>query len=375
MPRFLALTSRGLMDVLHDELNTLGFTSLQKTPGGVYFDANWAGCYRANLCLRTASRVAVTILDFPAYNPDDLYNNIRKHDFTKYISVNGTVAVDAHTDSDIFRDQRFVALKVKDAVVDQFTEKFGSRPNVDSKDPDLRILIRVQGNFVNVAIDTTGDPLFKRGYRVKSVEAPMKENLAAALVKMSEWDGKTPLVDPMCGSGTILLEAALIGMKISPGTLRRGFAFQKWSTLQKDVLKAEAEFATSQETDMPKDLLYGYDIDRKAIIAAQQNAQEAGLDEYIKFRRSPIELIEPPPDMKGIIICNPPYGARLGEIDELKDVYRNMGFIFKSKFKGWVAWVLCGEAELAPLIGMKASRRIPIMNGPIECRFLRYEIR
>jgi 23S rRNA G2445 N2-methylase RlmL len=375
MPRFIALTSRGLADALFVELNNLGIGGLEKTSGGVYFDGNWAECYRVNLQSRLATRVLLTILDFVAYNQDDLYNNIKKHDYTKYIDVGQTIAVDASANSQIFRDQRFVALKVKDAIVDQFREKFGERPNVDAANADLTLNVRAYENQISVGLDTSGDPLFRRGYRVKSVEAPLKEHLAAAMIDMTGWDMKVPLVDPMCGSGTILIEAALKKLGVAPGLSHKKFAFQKWKTYQEESWNEEVEKAMAIETpDWVGPHLYGYDIDRKAVIAAQANGKVAQVEEYVHFKRETVELIEPPEGI-GIVIANPPYGMRLGDRDELKDVYRNMGFVLKNKFKGWTAWVLSGDAELPSLMGMKASRRIPVYNGPIECRFLKYEIR
>ena len=376
MAQFFAMTSRGLVDVLVNELTELGMTDLKKAPGGVFFESNWSGCYRANLRLRTATRVLLTILDFPAYNQDDLYNNIRRHDFTKYIELSGKIAVDASARSEIFRDQRFVTLKVKDAIVDQFREKYGERPDVDSKNPDLVINVRVVDSQVSVGIDTSGEPLFRRGYRGQNVEAPLKEHVAAGLLDMTEWNGKVPLVDPMCGSGTFLIEAALKAMKVPPGSMRKRFAFQGWKGFQQEAWDTEVEAAMDLEVpEIPKDLLYGYDIDRKAVIAAQMNAKAAGVDEFMTLRRGPVELCEPPLNGPGIVIANPPYGARLGEVDLLKDVYRNLGFSLKTRFKGWTAWVLSGEPELPGLMGLKSTRRIPVYNGPIECRFLKYEIR
>lgn len=375
MPRFIALTSRGCVDVLLDELKSLGLENLEKTPGGVYFQGPWAHCYRANLQSRIATRVLLTILDFPAYNQDDLYNNIRKHDFTKYIDPKQTIAVESSTQSEIFRDQRFVALKVKDAIVDQFREKFDIRPDVDSKNADLIVNVRINDSFVNVGVDTSGSALFRRGYREEQVDAPLKEHLAAGLIRMTEWNGKVPLVDPMCGSGTILIEAALMGLGISPGTLRRRFAVQKWKIFQKEAWDLETAAALATEKEFPKDLLYGSDLDRRAVSAAKTNARAADVGEYIQFSTNGVDMINPPEGGPGIVIVNPPYGERLGEIDLLKDSYRDLGFALKNKFKGWTAWVLSGEAELPGLMGLKSTRRIPVYNGPIECRFLKYEIR
>ena len=255
------MTSRGLGDALEAELAALGAEKTLKAPGGVYFDGNWALCYRANLRLRTASRILLPILDFTAYKPEELYDNVRRHDYTKYISSRGTLAVDASVrDSEIFRDQRFVAMKVKDAVVDQFREKFDERPDVDAANPDLRLVVRLVGNRFSMSVDTSGDALFKRGYRVESVEAPLKENVAAALILLSEWDKASPIVDPMCGSGTFLIEAAMMAMNVAPGALRTRFAFQRFLGFKSEEWEAELDAALEKETDELPFKFYGYDV-------------------------------------------------------------------------------------------------------------------
>lgn len=375
MPRFIALTSRGCVDVLLEELQSMGLENLQKTPGGCFFEGPWAHAYRVNLQSRIATRVLLTILDFSAYNQDDLYNNIRKHDFTKYIDPSQTIAVESSTSSEIFRDQRFVALKVKDAIVDQFREKYDVRPDVDSKNADFVINVRVQGSSVSVGLDTSGSALFRRGYREERVDAPLKEYLAASLLRMTGWNGEVPLVDPMCGSGTILIEAALQGLGISPGTLRRRFAVQKWKVFQREAWEQETASALATEKEFPPGLLFGSDIDRKAVSAAKTNARAADVADLISFSTNGVDMISPPEGPPGIVIVNPPYGERLGELDLLKDSYRDLGFTLKTKFKGWTAWVLSGDPELPGLMGLKSTRRIPVFNGPIECRFLKYEIR
>ncbi len=374
MPKFFAMTSRGLQDVLEQELKDLGFSKVLKGQGGVHFDTNWAGCYRANLRLRTATRVILPILDFPAYNPEELYNNIKKHDFTKYIEQSGTVAVEsAVRDSEIFRDSRFVSLKIKDAVVDQFREKYGERPNVDSKQPDLPLLVRSIKNQFSVSLDTSGGSLFKRGYRVAMVDAPIKEHVAAGLLKMTEWKMDKPILDPMCGSGTFLIEAALMALKISPGTLRKHFAFKKWKGFQVEEFDKEVDEAIDEEiTELPFKF-YGFDVSHDAIKAARQNVEAAGLEDYIEISRSPIETLNPPVT-EGIMITNPPYGERLLEKNEAIEVYKNLAFLLKSKFKGWDAYVLSGDPELSAAMRLKAERRFPVYNGPIECRLLKYNV-
>lgn len=375
MPKFFAMTSRGLQDVLEQELKDLGFTKTLKGQGGVFFDTNWAGCYRANLRLRTATRVILPILDFPAYNPEELYNNIRKHDFTKYIDESGTVAVEsAVRDSEIFRDSRFVSLKIKDAVVDQFREKYGERPNVDSKQPDLPLLVRSIRNQFSISLDTSGGSLFKRGYRVAIVEAPLKEHVAAGLLKMTDWKMDKPILDPMCGSGTFLIEAALMALKISPGTLRKHFAFKKWKGFQSEEFEKEVDEAISEELSELPFKFYGFDVSHDAVKAARQNVQAAGLEDFIEIQRSPIETLNPPVT-EGLMITNPPYGERLLERNEAMEVFKNLAFLLKSKFKGWDAYVLSGSPELSAAMRLKAERRFPVFNGPIECRLLKYNIR
>jgi putative N6-adenine-specific DNA methylase len=403
MATFFALTSRGLVDVLRDELAELGAKNLEKEPGGVYFDSNWATVYRANLRLRTATRVVKPILRFPAYKNEDLYHNIRKFDFTSLIDPEGTIAVEASVRDSVFQDQRFVAMKVKDAIVDQFREKTGVRPSVDTERPDLSIVVRAFKNTFTVSLDTSGDPLFKRGYRTGTGEAPLKEHVAAGLLKMAEWDGESPIVDPMCGSGTILIEAALMARKIAPGTLRRRFGFMGWQGFNADVFKAEldATLAIEEEASAkldavvaryypegdegagadearPRPLFFGYDVDPKVIKIAQANAREAGVDDLISFRRHAMETLEAPPlevaEGKGLILTNPPYGTRLGNKESAKDIYRDLAYTMKNRFKGWSAFVLSGDPELSAAMKLKATRRFPVYNGPIECRLLKYDL-
>ncbi|MEQ1876993.1 MAG: THUMP domain-containing protein [Bdellovibrionia bacterium] len=358
---------------LRAELTEMGMTNIHEVQGGYTFESNWKGAYQANLSLRTATRVALPILDFPAYEPDHLYHNVLKHDFTKYIDVKGTLAVDATVKDSIFTDQRFVAMKIKDAIVDQFREKFGERPNVDSKNPDLLLLVRVYKNQVSISIDTSGEGLFKRGYRQETVPAPIKEHVAAGLLKITKWDGKTPLVDPMCGSGTILIEAALMAMKIRPGTLRSQFAFQKLKTFQPDAWNEAVTEAMAEEQESLDFKLYGFDRSGKAVGAAITNAEKAGVSDLIEFKRSGVDILEPPCET-GIVILNPPYGERLGHPEDLKDSYRDLGFAMKTRFKGWTMWMLSSDKEHAQLLGLRSSERHTVWNGPIELSFLKYEI-
>lgn len=376
MPQFFATTGQGVIEPLQKELSDLGYQHLQATPSGVLFETNWKGCYKANLESRLASRILKPLIDFPAYQPEDIYSHIAKHDFTKYIRPEQTLAVDASVKECMLRDQRFVAMKAKDAIVDQFRDKFGVRPSVERDNPDLRIWIRGYKNRFHVSLDTSGASLNQRGYRKEAGEAPIKENLAAALLRLAEWDGKTPIVDPMCGSGTILIEAALILQNTAPGALRTKFAFQKLKSFKTEEFESALQDALDREREISTEepILFGYDMDRRAVQAAKMNAKRAGVDHLIRFSYSPVATLTPPVE-KGILITNPPYAIRLGDEDNLRDVYRDFGFTLRSRFQGWTAWILSGNRDLIGDLKLKASRRFQVFNGAIECRFLKYEIK
>ncbi|QDK36896.1 class I SAM-dependent RNA methyltransferase [Bdellovibrio sp. NC01] len=373
MPEFFASTAKGLVEPLEQELKDLGLKTIDKTVGGVYFESNWEGCYKANLQSRLASRILKPVLDFTAYQPEELYTQILRHDFTKYIKPNQTISIDVTIRDSKMRDQRFVAMKIKDAVVDQFREKFGVRPDVDNENPSLRIHVRAVKNQFNVAVDTSGDSLFMRGYRKETGEAPLKENLAAGLLKLSEWDGKSPIIDFMCGSGTFLIEAAMMAMNIAPGVHRKRFAFQNWLNYDKQAwenLVQEAMDAEKEELDFA---FYGFDIDNRVLKSAKDNAKSAGVDQVIQFKKESVATVEPPVE-KGLIVVNPPYGARIGDEDNLRDVYRDLGFTLKHRFKGWDAWILSGNKELIADLKLKSTRKHFVFNGNIECRFLKYSM-
>lgn len=372
MPFFFAKTTFGLHEVLLNEIKQLDLKPVEVKSRGVYFESSWQGCYLANLALRTASRIELPILDFPAYNPNDLYHNIyKKHDFTKYIDPSQTLAIKASTEESILHDQRLVAMKIKDAIVDQFREKFGERPNVDTEDPDLLVVAHIFKNQVSISVDTSGDPLFKRGYRKRNVIAPLKESLAAGLLYLSEWDQKSPIIDPMCGSGTFLIEAALMALNIAPGTLRKKFSFQKHKGFQADSWQKALDQVSAQEKNEIDFKFYGFDKNPDSLAAAKMNAKAAGVDEFIIFKREAVDLVKPPIE-KGMIVTNPPYGKRLSEIE--KDLYLDLSFSLKQRFKGWPCWILSGNKELTQLLKMKSQRKYFVFNGPLECRFLNYQI-
>lgn len=375
MPQFFVSCPKGMVEPLELELREFGLKPYDRSQNGIFFDSNWKDCYRVNLRSRYASRVLMPVLNFVAYQPEELYNQILNHDFTKYIKPEQTLTIDASTKDSMLKDQRFIAMKVKDAIVDQFRDKFGIRPSIDNERPDLSVYVKTYKNRFSVAIDTSGDSLFMRGYRLESGDAPMKENLAAGLLRLAEWDGKTPIVDPMCGSGTILIEAAMKVMNIAPGTMRKSFGFMKLQNFDSKVWDEVLDEALDEEKPDCGDLhFYGYDIDKRVLMKAIENAKRAGVNEFIKFKREEVMSLKAPVE-KGVIITNPPYGARLGDEDNLKDVYRDFSHTLKNEFKGWNAWILSGNKDLIGDLKLKSSRKHFVYNGSIECRFLKYEMR
>lgn len=374
MPQFLATTATGLVDALEKELIDLGYTGVKKITSGVFFESNWEGLYRANLESRLASRIGKPVLDFPAYTAEDLYHNIMKHDFTKYIDVKQTFKIDASVIDCAMKDQRFVAMKVKDAIADQFRDATdGERPDIDNFNPDLRIQIKGVKNHFHVSIDTSGESLFMRGYRKEAGPAPMKENLAAGMVMLTEWDKKSPIVDPMCGSGTILIEAAMMALNIAPGSHRREYGFMRLKNFDEKIWEKVVMEAADKEIEEIDFKFYGADMDRKVLQAAKENARRAGVDHVIEFKSESVATYAPPVE-KGMLITNPPYGARLGEEALLRDTYKDLGHTLKHRFKGWDAWILSGNKELILDMRLKSTRRHFLYNGPLECRYLKYSM-
>jgi putative N6-adenine-specific DNA methylase len=371
--QFFATTAKGVEEVLAGELERLGVSEVRQEGGGVRFSGNLEAAYRANLWLRTASRVLMPLGEFPCESPEQLYQGVRDIVWTDHLTPQQTLAVDANVRDSAMTHSGFVALKTKDAIVDQLRDHFGSRPSVDTKDPDLRINVRLMKNRCTVSLDCSGTPLDRRGYRLERHEAPLKENLAAALVELSGWDCSVPFLDPMCGTGTIAIEAALKALRIPPGLLRTGFGFQRWPGYDKKLwLRLVDEARQGMLDKLPAPVL-GSDISHSAIAMAHENARRAGVGELITLGREDVaELV--PPAGPGVLIFNPPYGKRLGEEEELKPLYKQLGDTLKQRCKGYTAYLFTGNLELAKSVGLKASRRIVLFNGPIECRLLKYEM-
>ena len=377
MARFLAITSRGLLEPLGAELKDLGIRNLRVRPDAVEFDGSWADLYRLHLHSRIASRFLLPVSDFMAQNEDDLYYGVlRKHDFTKYISVDQTMRVETHLrEHKRLTDQRYATLKVKDALADQFFAKFDRRPDVgDEEQADLRVVVRIVGPEVSLALDLTGETLSSRGYRQYAGLAPLRESVAAGLLRLSGWQAPRPLVDPFCGSGTILIEAALSMAGPSLSKRPRPFAFERLANFQAEVY-AKVRAGIERKAAPLKPFLFGYDKDGQVIDKARANARAAGVESWIRFEQADArELKAPAVDEPGTLITNPPYGERLEDLTDVKALMNDFSHTLKHGFRGWDAWLLSGNPEASAALRLKAVRKAPVWNGPIECRFLNYPI-
>jgi putative N6-adenine-specific DNA methylase len=360
----------GLEPVLAKELTQLGANDIQIGRRMVSFTGNKELMYRANFQLHTAIRILKPIRHFKAKSADDVYEEIKKIDWTDYLGSEKTFAVDAVVFSEEFRHSKFVSYKVKDAIVDQFREKTGKRPNISIANPDIRLHIHIAEDQCTLCLDSSGESLHRRGYRQESVEAPLNEVLAAGMILMSGWQGDTDFIDPMCGSGTLLIEAALIAKNMAPGLFRKEYAFEKWPDFDADLFD-EIYNDDSQEREF-KYHLYGYDIDMKAVNTARMNVKAAGLSADITIEQQDFKDFTQPQN-KSIIITNPPYGERISTPD-LLGTYRMIGERLKHQFRGNDAWILSYREECFEQIGLKPSIKIPLFNGSLECEFRRYQM-
>lgn len=370
---FFVTCARGVEELVAAELAALGIVTAKIERGGVAFSGSLLDGGKACLWLRTASRVLQLLAEFPVTTPQELYDGVRSIDWPRYLRPEMTMAVDAVLRDSAMTHSGFLALKTKDAVVDALRDRFGRRPNVDTKAPDLRINVHLVKNRCSVSLDLAGDPLDRRGYRLDRNKAPLRENLAAALVAFSGWQGDVPLYDPMCGSGTIAIEAALLASRTAPGLLRERFTFQRWPDHDQQAWQAviaEAEALRLRELPAP---ICGFDRSPGAIDMARQNARRAGVAGLVSVTPADFSTFAPQA-APAVIIFNPPYGERMGAVDELVGLYRQIGDVLKQRCAGTTAFILCGNSDLVKHIGLKASRRIPLWNGPLECRLLKYEL-
>ena len=372
-----ATVARGLEELAAKELEQLGAEGVEPGFCGVSFRCDRKRLYTINLWARLPFRILVTIAHVPCRDSDTLYRGIQGIDWDAYLSPGHTLAVKATGKNQQLNHSHFTALQVKNAIVDQQQDRHGERSDVDTEYPDVQINVHINDNKATVSLDSSGSSLHRRGYRPAMGTAPLKESLAAALVQLTEWSGHIAFLDPMCGSGTLPIEATLQVLNIAPGLFRdatsQGFGFQTWPDYDANLwqrLVEEAKKRQKSELGVP---VVGCDRDLDILDDARTNASYSGVAEHIDFSYSDFANIDSPSD-SGILICNPPYGERLGQTENLAPFYKQMGDILKQRFKGWTAYILSGNKALTKCIGLRTARKIPVYNGSIPCQFLKYEM-
>lgn len=368
----VAKTFHGLEEVLAEELRALGAVNVEPGRRMVSFEGDLAMLYRTNMCCRTALRILKPIYKFIARDSDELYEMVKEFDWTRVLSLDKTFSLDTVSNSDEFTHSRFVTYRVKDAIVDFFKDKYGpdKRPGVRLQDADVMINVHISGERVTLSLDSSGESLHKRGYRVAQTEAPINEVLAAGIILKSGWRGDCPLVDPMCGSGTFLIEAALIGAGIMPGIYRKRFAFEAWPDFDADLFDSIYNDESSERDFTAR--IYGADISPKAVAIAEANIKQAGVGRYIDLRCKGIGQWEDAP-ADGILVTNPPYGERIGS-EDMDGLYRTIGNRLKHVFVGYHAWIIGYREEYFNKIGLTPSVKETLYNGSLECELREYVI-
>lgn len=374
MQSFFATCARGLEPVLAAELHELEARDVTPGRGGVSFASDRATLYRANLWLRTAVRVLCPILDAPATSPEELYDAVRGVDWSRYMTPEHTLAVDCNVRDSAITHSKYAALKTKDAICDQFMDRLGRRPSVDTEQPMVGLNLHIHQDQAVLSLDSSGESLHKRGYRPILTKAPLNEALAAGLILLSGWQPATPLVDPLCGSGTICIEAAWLALHRPPGLTRKRFGFMGWMDYDVALWTALRDEARRAMLKQLPAAIGGSDIRSDAISFAKTNARAAGIGHLLRFDVKDIRDWQPPDVSPGTIICNPPYGERLGEERELRDLYRTLGTVLKERCAGWRAFVFTGNGRLARMIGLEVAERTHLFNGRIPCQLLRYDL-
>lgn len=372
MPDFFAPCPRGLETILLADLETLGAQNLRKTDGGVQFSGDWALCYRANLESRIASRILWRVKETQYRSEQDIYQAAFELQWQRWFDVTHTIRVNTTAIRCPLKSLEFITLLVKDAVCDRFRAHCNERPSVDTLGPDIRIHVFIEDDKLMLYLDTSGDALFKRGVRSHTNIAPIRENLAAGILRLMNWQPGTPLLDPMCGSGTFLIEAAQTSLNIQPG-IARSFAFEKLKNFDAALWAGMREQAIAAQLPAKPLELYGSDLYGEALKAAWLNLEEAGLSECVELKQANILEISAPAE-HGMLVANLPYGERMGELDELAELYPKLGDALKKKFGGWTAYLFTADKAILKLMRLSPSKRTPLFNGAIECRLLEYKI-
>lgn len=373
MNNYFATVARGLEDIAAQELIALGAQEVQTDFTGVHFQGDRELLYRVNLWARTIFRVLVKIDKVKSFNAQTLYRSIQTIDWSEYLRPEMTLAVNCTGKNKQLNHSHFTALQIKNAIVDQQQKQYSKRSDINPKNPDLLVNAHIDNNRCIISLDSSGSSLHRRGYRPAMGLAPLKETLAAAIIQMTDWTPELAFFDPLCGSGTLPIEAAMKALNIAPGLLRLHFGFQSWLDYDETLwhkLISEAKNSQLSTLDIP---IIGSDRNFEIIEQAYTNAENCGLGELIQFKQQELSEVIAPAE-KGVIICNPPYGERLGNLEELADLYKSLGDIFKQRFKGWTAYILTGNKQLAKKVGLRTSRKIAVYNGSLPCTLLKYEL-
>lgn len=370
--KMVAKTMHGFEELLAAELLKLGARDIQQHKRAVSFTGDNGFMYKVNYCSRVALSVLKFIKTFTATNQQGLYDEVKKIEWENYIGPDDTIAVDCALNSQYFNHSLFVAQKTKDAIVDRIKEKFAKRPSVNLDNPSVRIDLHYYKDTCTVSLNSSGAPLFKRGYRVRAEKAPINEVLAAGLVLLSSWDKRSNFIDPMCGSGTIAIEAALIGGNIPPGYYRDSFGFMNWKDFDKELWDTIVESAVDKIVEQTS-FIYASDVSATAVRVANQNIVNAKVDDVIKLKKIALENLELPAG-KGVVIINPPYGERLNSGEDVNTFYKNIGDVLKKKFAGYDVWIISSNIDALKHIGLHHTRKITLFNGPLECKFMKYSI-
>ena len=372
MPDFFAPCPRGLETLLHEDIEAFGAQNVRRTEGGVHFSGDWALCYRANLESRIASRILWRVSDTQYRNEQDIYQAVFELQWQRWFDVTRTIRVNTTAIRCALKSLEYITLLVKDAICDRFRAHCNERPSVDTLEPDVRIHVFIEDNRLMLYLDTSGAALFKRGVRSHTNIAPIRENLAAGILRLAGWQPGTPLLDPMCGSGTFLIEAAQMSLNIQPG-IARNFAFEKLKNFDAAIWSRMREQSIAAQLPARPLELYGSDLFGDALKAASRNIEEAGLAECVELKQANVLEISAPAD-HGVLVANLPYGERMGELDELAELYPKLGDALKKKFGGWTAYLFTADKAILKLMRLSPSKRTPLFNGAIECRLLEYKI-
>jgi putative N6-adenine-specific DNA methylase len=369
----IATTLSGLEEVLAAELQALEMEYIKVGNRAVSFSGTLRQLYEANLWCRTAIRILKPIRVFKARNERDLYEQVQKTNWAEVFDLEQTFAIDAVVSHSTFEHSLFVAQLTKDAIVDQFRQATGERPSVDRIRPDVRLNLHMHENMVTLSLDSSGDSLHRRGYRLQTNVAPLNEVLAAGILSLTGWDKRSTLIDPMAGSGTFLIEAALMAQNIAPGIFRRDpFGFESWKDYNGELFEMVWKTAEAKEKREPQATIIGYDIDPDYVLAARKNIENAGLNHVIKVEMADFFETKAPAE-QGVVVMNPPYNERIVS-DDIHALYKQIGDTLKNNYQGFDAFVFTGNLDAAKSIGLKASRRTPLYNGSIDCRLLKYEL-